>query len=322
MFKAPVSNIVYTIRSGSEKILVCDSFIFSYRYLIALRPWSFAASFTPVALGSILAYKATGFFSLSIFFVTLIVALTVHAAGNLVNTYFDYQRGIDTKGSDDRTLVDHILNPEDIQWLGMVLYTAGILGFLILSFMSTAKLEHLALIFFCGLSGSFLYTGGLGFKYIALGDVVIFLTFGPVSVLFAFLTQAGEISLVTLLYAFPLALNIIGILHSNNTRDMDSDREVKIVTVSILLGWTGSYILFVILLFLPYMLLVQGALHISRWMFLPVLTVNEAFKIEKDFRGRQLHKVPQRMAKLNFFMGILYVLSIFMTNKSDLPTLL
>lgn len=293
-----------------------------FRYLIALRPWSFAASFTPVALGSTLAFKATGYFSLQIFLVTLITALTVHAAGNLVNTYFDYQRGIDTKSSDDRTLVDHILNPEDIQWLGMVLYTAGILGFLILSFMSPAKMEHLALIFFCGLSGSFLYTGGLGFKYMALGDLIIFLTFGPVSVLFAFLTQAGEMSLVTLLYAFPMALNIMAILHGNNTRDMESDKKAKIVTMSILLGWTGSYIFFVVLLFLPYMLLVQGALHISKWMFLPVITVKEAFNIEKDFRRKLLHKVPQRMAKLNFCMGILYVFAVCMTNKSDLPTLL
>lgn len=293
-----------------------------FRYLIALRPWSFAASFTPVALGSALAYKATGDFSLQIFLVTVMTALTVHAAGNLVNTYFDYQRGIDNKSSDDRTLVDHILNPEDIQWLGMVLYTAGIVGFLILSVMSSAKMEHLALIFFCGLSGSFLYTGGLGLKYMALGDVIIFLTFGPVSVLFSFLTQVGEISVVTLLYAFPLAINIIAILHGNNTRDLESDKKVGIVTVAILLGWTGSYLLFIVLLFLPYILFVQGALHISKWMFLPVITIMEAFNIEKDFRQKLLNKVPQRMAKLNFYMGILFVLAVCLTKKSDLPNLL
>ncbi|KAH3834863.1 hypothetical protein DPMN_108196 [Dreissena polymorpha] len=81
-----------------------------FRYLT----WSFIASFTPVALGSVLAFKAFGSFSIVIFLITSLTALSVHAAGNLVNTYVDYQRGIDNKSSDDRTLVDKILNPEEI----------------------------------------------------------------------------------------------------------------------------------------------------------------------------------------------------------------
>lgn len=231
-------------------------------------------------------------------------------------------RGIDTKQSgDDRTLVDKILNPEDIQWLGMLFYSIGIAGFLILCFLSSAKMEHLALIFFCGLSSSFLYTGGLGLKYMAFGDIIIFLTFGPVTVMFSFLTQAGQLSVVTLLYAVPLALNIIAILHANNTRDMESDNKAKIVTVAILLGWLGSYILFLVLLFLPYLLLVQAGLHISKWLFLPVLTCKEAFNIEREFRGKVLNTVPQKVAFLNFQMGVLYVIAVFLTEKSALPML-
>jgi hypothetical protein len=61
-------------------------------YLIALRPWSFTASLGPVALGSCLAYKTIGIFSTWIFAVTCICALSVHAAGNLVNTYVDFTK--------------------------------------------------------------------------------------------------------------------------------------------------------------------------------------------------------------------------------------
>ncbi|KAH3834862.1 hypothetical protein DPMN_108195 [Dreissena polymorpha] len=91
----------------------------------------------------------------------------------------------------------------------------------------------------------------------ALGDVTVFLTFGPVSVMFAFLGQAGRISFTSLLYAIPLVLHIIGILHANNTRDMDSDKKANIFTVAILLGRTGSYLVFTILIFLPYLMLFQ-----------------------------------------------------------------
>lgn len=56
---------------------------------------------------------------------------------------------------------------------------------------SPARMELLALMYFGGISSSFLYTGG-GFKYIALGDILIMVTFGPVSVLYSFIAQTGK----------------------------------------------------------------------------------------------------------------------------------
>lgn len=139
--------------------------------MIALRPWSFSASLTPVLLGTVLAYKHDihDKFQPVIVLLTLICALCVHGAGNLINTYYDYKYGIDNENSvSDRTLVDKILKPEDITRLGVALYFLGSVAFLILLFYSPAKDEILAFIYFGGLSLSFMYTGGIGFKY--LGD--------------------------------------------------------------------------------------------------------------------------------------------------------
>lgn len=129
-------------------------------YVLALRPWSFSASLTPVALGSALAYKLEGSVDLLVLLVCAVAVLVVHGAGNLVNTYYDFSKGIDHKKSDDRTLVDQILKPQDVVMFGAVLYSAGCLCATLLYFLSTLKLEHLALIYFGGLSSSFLYTGG------------------------------------------------------------------------------------------------------------------------------------------------------------------
>ena len=91
-----------------------------HHYLVALRPWSFSASLTPVLMGCVLAYKTTEAFSLVVLMATLLTVVSVHAAGNLVNTYCDFMRGIDSKRrSDDRTLVDHILTPEEVANLGI-----------------------------------------------------------------------------------------------------------------------------------------------------------------------------------------------------------
>lgn len=129
-------------------------------YVLALRPWSFSASLIPVALGSALAYKLEGSVDLVVLMVCAIAVLVVHGAGNLVNTYYDFSKGIDHKKSDDRTLVDEILAPQDVVMFGALLYSLGCLCATLLYFLSTLRLEHLALIYFGGLSSSFLYTGG------------------------------------------------------------------------------------------------------------------------------------------------------------------
>ena len=94
-------------------------------YMIALRPWSFSASLTPVLLGSSLAYNflQPGEFQFVIVILALICALCVHGAGNLVNTYYDFKYGIDNENTvSDRTLVEKILTTQDITRLGAVFY--------------------------------------------------------------------------------------------------------------------------------------------------------------------------------------------------------
>lgn len=85
-------------------------------YLLALRPWSLSASLVPTILGSALAYRSSGAhdFNLITFILTIFTVITVHGAGNVVNTYYDYVKGIDNRKSDDRTLVDHILSKDEV----------------------------------------------------------------------------------------------------------------------------------------------------------------------------------------------------------------
>lgn len=291
-------------------------------YVHALRPWSFSASLTPVAIGAALAYKSTEQFDIPLFLITCLTAVSVHAAGNVVNTYYDYMKGIDSRRSgDDRTLVDKILTPDEIVHLGVILYTLGCAGFIGIVWFSNAKMEHLALVYFGGLSSSFLYTGGIGLKYIAMGDVLIIVTFGPLSVLFSFMAQTGFMDFYTLFYAMPLALNTEAILHSNNTRDMESDHRVGVVTLAILFGYAGSHILYALLLFTPYVLFTILGLHFSGWFFLPLITLPAAFRLEKMFRDRTLQKVPKETAKLNLYFGLFYVIACIMADRDMFPYL-
>lgn len=201
--------------------------------------------------------------------------------------------------------------------LGTVFYLGGCISFILLTMLSPAKMEHLALVYFGGLSSSFLYTGGIGLKYIALGDVLILILFGPISVLFALMAQTGYVEWATMFYAIPLALNTEAILHSNNTRDLEADKKAGIVTLAILVGHTASHVLYAFLLFTPYIMFVVMSLKYSRWFMLPLVTLPSAFKIEKQFRSRDIQSIPRRTAKLNLFFGILYVMTC--SAASELP---
>lgn len=305
------------VRDAKPKLMKFSS------YLLALRPWTLSASFIPTLLGCTLAYKmGSSEFSLLTFILTLITVVPVHGAGNAVNTYFDYVKGIDGRKSDDRILVDDILSKDEVVSLGVMLYAIGCVGFILLVILCPAKMEHLALVYFGGLSSSFLYTGGIGFKYIALGDVLILVIFGPISVLFAFMSQTGHVEWATIYYAIPLALNTEAILHSNNTRDLESDRRVGIVTLAILIGQTASNILYAFLLFTPYIMFGVLTLKHSSWFLLPLLTLPAAFKIEKQMRSPEtIQTVPRKTAQLNLFFGFLYVLAVILTKTESLPYL-
>ncbi|KAL5281811.1 UBIAD1 family protein [Megaselia abdita] len=230
--------------------------------------------------------------------------------GNVVNTYFDFVKGIDNRKADDRLLVDNILTKDEVVSLGALLYFSSCVGFISMSLISSAKMEHLALVYFGGLSSSFLYTGGIGFKYIALGDVVILIIFGPLSVLFAFMAQTGHVDWNTIYFAMPLALNTEAILHSNNTRDAVDDKKAGIITLAIVIGKSASHILYALLLFTPYSVFVVFGIKYSFWFLLPLITIPQAFKIEKQFRNEStMSIVPKQTAKLNFFFGLLYVVA-------------
>ena len=172
--------------------------------------------------------------------------MAVHGAGNLVNTYFDYVQGVDSRAgvTEDRTLVDSHLQPSQVVNLAAYLYGVGMLGMWLVMVLSTAHGYMIAGLFFGGLSGSFLYTGGIGFKYYIIGDLLVIVTFGPLAVLFSYIIQCGHISFIPLYLAVPLAINTEAIMHSKHTRDITAHKRAGLISLPVLLGQQRSYFLF------------------------------------------------------------------------------
>lgn len=183
-------------------------------YLISLRPWSFTASSMAVLIGTVTAWKSRENFDMLRLILTLLTVLASHSAGNLVNTLYDYKNGIDTTTSDDKTLVKKTLSPREVKMLIYISYEVAIASYIVicLGYPSISPIKVFP-IFLTGMLASFTYTGSIGLKYMALGDLVVFVAFGPVITLFTYAVQTGEFSLDCVVMAIPLAFHTEAILH-------------------------------------------------------------------------------------------------------------
>jgi len=238
---------------------------------------------------------------------TTFTIVFIHSAGNLVNTYYDFANGVDTEDSDDQTLVKKELSPSEMAACIAELYFLGMVSFIAVYLRADVNSFPLVALFFSGVLSSFIYTGGIGLKYIAFGDVLILLTFGVLTTVFAFFTQTGEISMKVIGYALPLALNTEAILHGNNTRDLESDRSAGAVTLAILLGKQYACVLYCFLLMIPYAMLSILALSSSWILLVPLVTFPLAVRLSSQcFRG-DLLQIPQNTAQLNLLFGLLYL---------------
>ncbi|KAJ1625783.1 UbiA prenyltransferase family-domain-containing protein [Pavlovales sp. CCMP2436] len=277
---------------------------------LAMRPWSFPVTVSSVALGVALAYRLEGALDWRVLLLTLLITVPVHAAGNLLNTYFDFKRGCDGHGSSDLTLVNGQLAPAQVFNLAVGCLAVSAVAMALLAACSPLPLASLLAIYALGVLGAVTYTGGPGFKYVALGDVLIVLTFGPVLVLFAFAVQSGHVSLRPLLLALPPTVHVEAVLHGNNLRDMKEDARSGVRTLALLLGRKGSELLYAALVLLPFAMVLAQAATVAPTRAAALVTLPLAAKLLATVHKGVLVDLPRKTAGLQFAFGMTYVASL------------
>jgi 1,4-dihydroxy-2-naphthoate octaprenyltransferase len=112
------------------------------------------------------------------------------------------------------------------------------------------------------------YTGGpIPYGYRALGEVFVFLFFGPVAVVGTTYVQTGSLPGLAWAVSVPVGLLIVAILVVNNLRDLEGDAAVGKRTLAVLLGQRGTRLAFVGLIVVAF--LVIAAVGMTRpWALL------------------------------------------------------
>lgn len=250
-------------------------------WIIAAHPWSFPASGSPalIAYSYVFYMYKTGQIS-DVNWINGIIAffgaIIFHMAGNLIGDYQDYKGGVDQleKTGPFRVLVHKIFKPRTILIYGYIVLLIGILIGAYLFLQTGVPLIYIGLF---GIVSATLY---YKFKYIALGDIIIFLSFGLMVVLGMVYVMTGIINWWSLLIASPVGLLIVAILHANNTRDMLQDKKAGIKTQAMNLGLEGAQVVYQTILLFTYMLVALIVLFnlLHPLVFIVLITMPMALK--------------------------------------------
>lgn len=200
-------------------------------WILATRPWSFPASSMPV-LVTLFWLLANGHeVNWLLGLAALVNIIFVHAAGNVWSDYFDYKKGVDRDDTYSvQTLTSGKFTQQEVLRLSIILQVVAIVMGITLVCLCGVTLLWIGLV---GIALSLCYPP---LKYVALGDVVIALCYSVLPMTGTSFVASGAIHWPVLWLAVPVGLITIGILHSNNTRDIETDRRANIHTFSMLTG--------------------------------------------------------------------------------------
>ena len=195
-----------------------------------------------IIAGSIAYYN--GYFDVIIFSLAILVTLGLQILSNLANDYGDGVKGTDNRNriGPERGIQSGKISPKEM--FDAIKINIIVLIFLIFMLIFSAFGTHhflSSIVFFIlgfmAIYAALRYTiGETAYGYRGLGDLMVFLFFGIISVLGAYYLFAKSLEHVLIMPACIVGLLSTAVLNLNNMRDLKSDTESDKITVAVKLG--------------------------------------------------------------------------------------
>lgn len=208
-------------------------------WLSAARPKTLPAAAAPVIIGTALAYSAGSMHIISAI-AALTGALFIQIGTNFANDYFDYKKGSDRADRLGPTRATHagLVSPSAMKKATAIAFLAALLIGIYLVYRGGWPIVIIGLL---SILFGLLYTGGPApIGYIGLGDLFVFIFFGPIAVGGTYFVQTLEINQLVITAGIPPGLFSVAILVVNNLRDIESDRISGKKTLAVRFGETFS----------------------------------------------------------------------------------
>lgn len=279
----------------------------------ASRPRTLTATYVPLGAAAALAIQ-NGVFDIARFVLSLIAALLLQIAANLINEYFDFRRGAEElKQAGQGMVIKHgVLTPNQVL-IGAILTV--VLGSLIGLFLLTQSGPLLLWIGLGGVLVVILYTAGpVPLAYNGLGEATVFVFMGPLMVLGAYYVMAREFSTEPLIVGIPIGFMVSAIMLANNIRDIDADRSVNKRTIAVLFGSKTARQIYAGFVFGAYLavglLILFGVMPVTTLVVL--LSLPDALRLIRVVSSSndqaELHRAQGQTAQLHGAFGFWMVI--------------
>jgi 1,4-dihydroxy-2-naphthoate octaprenyltransferase len=230
------------------------------------RPRTLPTAVSPVLVGTGAAV-GSGTVAPGRALLALIVAVALVVGVNFANDYSDGIRGTDDDRVGPLRLVgSKLADPAAVRTAAFGCFAVAALAGLTL--VSLAQQWWLIAVGALCVAGAWFYTGGKRpYGYAGLGEVAVFVFFGPVAVLGTVITQSGPPGAPAIVGAVGVGALACAVLVANNLRDIPTDEVAGKRTLAVALGDTDTRRLYVALVVLPFVLTALSSLR-SPWLLL------------------------------------------------------
>jgi 1,4-dihydroxy-2-naphthoate octaprenyltransferase len=238
-------------------------------------------------IGALLAAEASakaGAGALAIDWLSVVIAVLgiviAHAANNLINDYFDMTGGIDT---DDYVRALYAPHPVLAGWISRAGLRNAILGLTALDALIMLVLAwwHGPLVIAFALAGLFLsvfyVAPPFSLKRRGLGELDVFLTWGPLMIGGTYLVATSTIPGWVLAFSVPYALLVTSVLFGKHIDKIVPDTQLGIRTLPVILGEHLARRVNQVLMILFYPLVLVAVIvgWVGPWVLLSLLGVRE-----------------------------------------------
>lgn len=288
-------------------------------WLQAFRLRTLPLALANAIMGSFLA-KSSGIFRWEVFILAILTIVFLQILSNLANDYGDAVSGKDTEKR---------VGPQRVTHTGLVSLQAMkrmITIFVILSFLfgsaliilalSSLGFKIIALFFALGIAAiwaALKYTVGKNpYGYKGLGDIFVFVFFGPVGVIGTFYLHTLYFDNMVLVPAAVIGLLSTAVLNINNLRDVDSDRETGKRTLAVKHGLLFAQQYHLLLIGASMVLSVAFTLNYYfapiQWLFLLTipLFLRNCIKVYKNENAQTMNNELKNLALTTFLFSLLF----------------
>ncbi|MGJ8684851.1 MAG: 1,4-dihydroxy-2-naphthoate octaprenyltransferase [Nonlabens sp.] len=279
-------------------------------------------------------------FNIWIPILALITTLGFQILSNFANDYGDGVKGTDNEDrvGPMRALQSGIIKPKEMKRAMIITAVLTLISAVALIYVSLGLERLLISLFFLVLGiaaiwAAIKYTvGDNAYGYRGLGDVFVFVFFGPVSVMGIFYLITKTLDWTMVLPSFTIGLLSVAVLNLNNMRDIESDKKAGKNTIVVKMGlpeaklfhytlvtlaFVAASLFFIIKWYAQYLNVDFG--DPSIFYFLPILAFIPLFIHLKIVELRKepalLDPELKKVALSTFAFALLCVLSVWLVSS-------